>query len=379
MISLAIGIGALSVTLALVSGFEWTLGRAVQESSGHVIHSFGRWQNYEQLEKFVAAAPKGVERAEFFWSSQGLVVGKTGGRGVLIEGRRLAGTTRVDKPLEQVQISLGAPLAKLLGVSKGDKVRILLPGILQGSVEALVTGVLSHGIYEMDSRLVRVDDQSLRAYLKQKDPQTFATRPGDAHGIRYYLDPAIYSPTHMEALEKWKASYEAMARTLDPEEGIHRFVHWRDAKSPLFRGIDYNKKELSLVIGILTLVAALNIAATLVVLFLERDREVAILQALGMGPRDVLQWVGIQGVLLGVLSSLLGLGLGRAFGWILVRAPFIKIPEDIYNISQLPLKFDFVEQGSIFLFGTLASVGVALFLGIGLGRMNLLSVLGTRR
>src|SRR5204862_145674 len=82
----------------------------------------------------------------------------------------------------------------------------------------------------------------------------------------------------------------------------------------LFRSIENTKGELSVIIGLLTLVATLNIAATLVVLFLERDREVAILQALGMSPGQIVQWVGIQGILLGLISSSFGLLLGRVSG-----------------------------------------------------------------
>jgi lipoprotein-releasing system permease protein len=405
--SLGIGIGALSVTLALVSGFEWTLGQAVQKSTGHVFQSFNRWHDLATLEKMVSSAPAGVERADFIWSSQGLVVGKKGGRGVLIEGRRAAkgfplasstsaGSLAVDSAAENsspssapsatnsskpqlVKVILGKPLATYLGVERGETVRILLPGVIEGSLEASVEDLVSNGIYEMDSRLLIVDDESLRTELLRRDVKALENRPGDAHGIRFFLDPIKFSPYRIKELEAWIARYKEQILKMEPDEASHRLVHWRDAKSPLFKGIEYNKRELSLVMALLTLVAALNIGATLVVLFLERDRDVAILQALGLGPWQVLQWVGIQGLILGVLSSLVGLGVGRAFGWLLQVAPFAKVPEDVYNISSLPLHYDGFEQSSVFLFG----IGVALFaslvLGLRLSKMNLLSVLGTRR
>ena len=406
VLSLAIGVGALSVTLAIVTGFEWTLAKAVSENLGHVVHVSKRWRLMPELERFVATAPQGVVSAEFFWSSQGLIVGPKGGRGVLIEGIRpsrfgvsgaqaslssqdTAGApTGANAPLSSiapatlvpgVKVKLGRALADYLGAEKGKSVRILLPGILKGSIEATVTDLVSKGMYEMDSRFVQIDDASLRDYLALHDPEALKNRPGDAHGIRFHLDPVQFAPDKMPALEKWMADYRVSALKIDPEVEIHKFVSWRDQKNSIFKGIDYNKWELTIVLSLLTLVAALNVAATLVVLFLERDREVAVLQALGLTPGQVLQWVGLQGLILGTVSSALGIGVGRLFGFVLVRLPFAKIPADVYNISVLPLKFEFFEQSRVFAFGILASILVAAVLGLRLSRINLVSVLGSRR
>jgi ABC-type lipoprotein release transport system permease subunit len=130
---------------------------------------------FEQLEDFVKAAPPGIEHADFYWNSQGLLVGREAGRGVLIEGTRRSknfpGSTkaRVDLEDNEVRLSLGTPLAKILGVERGDRVRLLLPGVLKGSVVARVERLVSHGIFELDSRFAVVDDESLRNYLKKND------------------------------------------------------------------------------------------------------------------------------------------------------------------------------------------------------------------
>jgi lipoprotein-releasing system permease protein len=378
-LSLSLGVGALSVTLAIVTGFEWTLAKSVYQTQGHVLHLSHRWRSFAQMEKFASLAPSGVDHAEFFWSSYGLVVGPKGGRGVLIEGRRRAGTTAHDRHYNEVHLKLGKPLADYLGVKKGGQVRIVLPKIIKGSIVAKVDDLVSNGMYEIDSRMVIVNDESLRSVMRERDPESFASRPGDAIGIRYFLKPG-FGPEGMDRLEAWTAQYKAAVLKYDKNNvDGHKFVNWREQKSSVFRGIGYNKIELTLVVSLLTLVAALNVAATLVVLFLERDREVAILQALGLSPNQTLQWIGIQGILLGLVSAVVGLALGRIFGWGLVRMPFAQLPEDIYNIGRLPLKFEFWEQLRVFAFGIGAALMAALMLGLRLSRINLVTLLGQRR
>lgn len=382
LLSFSIGLAALSLTFALVSGFEDVLGRAVQSSGGHVIHVLRRWSNFEQLSKWASQSPESVNRAEFYWATQGLLIGKSAGRGVMIEGRREwtreKGIVKA-LPDDRVHIQLGKPLAQILGVQVGDDVRLRLPGVINGSVVVRVTALLSHGIFEVDSRMAILEEQSLRNYLEKNDPQTLKDRPGDARGIRFFLDQDIYPPQNQNALKNWIQKYRENLGEDAKDETTHLFLDWKSSKASLFQGISYNKKELSLIMSLLGLVSALNIAATLVVLFLLRDREIAILNALGMGPRATRHWIFVQGFILGVLASTGGLILGRILAWILGKTPLAKIPEDIYNIGVLPMKFQFTEQLGVFVFGVCASVLCAWILGFRLSKTKSLAVLGSRR
>jgi ABC-type lipoprotein release transport system permease subunit len=112
---------------------------------------------------------------------------------------------------------------------------------------------------------------------------------------------------------------------------------------------------------------------------LERDREIAVVQALGLNRFQLIQWVGSQGLLIGIVASAVGIGLGMVFGRILQVLPFARLPSDVYNLDRLPLRYDFVEQAWVFGFGVLAATFIALFLGGRLSKMSLLQVLGQRR
>lgn len=374
---LALGVSVLSLTRALVSGFERTLAEGVQRSQGSVVH-FLPWQTFKRIGENIKAAPEGWQSAQIFWSAQGLVVGPNGGKGVRLEGRSAWPQTE-RPPATEVEVTLGKPLADYLGAQQGGQIRLLLPEILKTPLVARVTGIVNNGVHIIDSRLVLVDDKSLRDVLQREHPDAMTKRPGDGHAIRYFLKGQEEHPLDLKSVETWRDAYRKKlvdARLLRDEPQLST---WRELRTNLFGAIDHDRQTLSFIIALLTLVAGLNVAASLLVLFLERDREMAMLQALGLSRSQFMQWLGIQGLLVGGIASVLGLLLARVLGFVLVRMPFARIPADIYNIERLPLYFEFGEQGFVFAFGVGVSFAVALLLGWRMGRVSLLSVLGQRR
>ncbi|MBS1984082.1 MAG: ABC transporter permease [Bdellovibrionales bacterium] len=376
VLGLALGVAALSVTLAIFTGAERVFARGITASLSHITH-FTQWHTNEELDHMVALAPPGVERAVYFWTSQGLLVGPKGGRGVMIEGRRNTGTAVT--PGGPVLVDLGKPLAEILGLKPGDKFRILLPGILKGSVEAQLRDVLQFGMHDVDSRLAVVIDESLRPLLESQDPESYRKRPGDAHGIRFWLQSQGRDPRDARWVEKWRDEYEKNLERAHLTESNALFRTWKDLQRNLLGSIGMDKQLLVVVMGLLTLVATLNVAATLVVLFLERDREMAALRALGLSQRGLLGWISIQGFLMGVVASTLGMALGWGFAHLLRALPIARLPADIYRIDRLPLGYDGWEQAGAFLFGIVAALGAAALLGRRLARTDFLPVLGQRR
>lgn len=370
---LALSISALSVTLAIFSGFESVLAKSISSSVGYLTH-FTRWRTQDELDELVKHAPPGVVKAMSFWTSQGLLVGPSGGRGVMIEGRRGSGTPV--PPGSPVLVNVGKPLAEALGVKAGDTIRILLPGILKGSVPAKVNEILEFGMHDIDSRLAVIIDESLRPVMQKLDPAAYADRPGDGHGLRYVLD---FDPRQMKRLEKWSADYQHSLQQAGIEDSTAAYRTWKDLHRNLLGSIELDKKVLTVLMGLLTLVATLNVAATLIVLFLERDREMAVLRAVGLSPRGLVSWIAIQGVLMGATASAIGLVLGRVFGWIISHLPWAQLPADIYHISRLPLLYDPQEQLLTCFFGVLCACLIAVLLGRQLAHSRLLDVLGQRR
>ncbi|MEO5667058.1 MAG: FtsX-like permease family protein [Bdellovibrionota bacterium] len=134
-----------------------------------------------------------------------------------------------------------------------------------------------------------------------------------------------------------------------------------------------------MILGLLCLVAGLNVAAALVVLFLERDREIAVLRAVGLSRSQLLGWILIQGTLMGVVSAAVGIALSHVFGVILQHLPIAELPGQVYNLTHIPLKFVFREQLAVSVFGVMAAWLLSLLIGISLVKGSFLDTLRHRK
>jgi lipoprotein-releasing system permease protein len=387
VLSLGLSLAFLLLTLAIVSGFENTLATAISNSQGHVLHQISKWKNFEELENWVTTMPHAntLERVEFFWTSQGLLVGEKAGRGILIEGRtRSLGSktnsrSEVPESPDVITIELGQALAEILGVSKGSSLQVLLPGVIEGAVTVKVSGLVKIGMYDVESRYAVIDSGALSRYVAQKFPDLYRDRPGDAHGVRYFLNSDYKGTAGLKGLKNWVQDYEAFMKAVEPDFDRGRIQTWQDQKLNLFKGIGHNKIELGLILALLVLVASLNIGATFVVLFLERDREFAIMRAIGWSAGAMQKWMLGVSLGLGILVSTGAVVLAPIIGLGLQSLKWAQLPEEIYNIKYLPLTFGMNELIMVWLYGVVCTVLVSLFLGWKLSRISLLGVLNHRR
>ncbi|MEO5667059.1 MAG: hypothetical protein ABIR96_03280 [Bdellovibrionota bacterium] len=216
LIGLSCGLAALSLTLAIVSGFEWKLSEYVATTGGDLMHQ-NSWMSFDSLKKRAALAPEeGVQGIEIFWAAPALVIGAEGGRGVTLEASRAYPTLKSflnDDTTHDIAapnllpVELGQALADTINVKLGSKIRVLVPGVMKGSLQAEVTRIRQLGIYDLESRWMKVDEKELRALLKERDPNAFAKRPGDAHGLRYFLDESYHRPSSGKKLAVWQDKY----------------------------------------------------------------------------------------------------------------------------------------------------------------------------
>jgi lipoprotein-releasing system permease protein len=376
----------LMVTLGVVSGFENTLSRIVSSAQGHVTQSIYVWHSLDELREFLKGAPglDQAKRIEPFWNSQGLLLGANAGRGVLIEGRyqnfQLSDSAPESTQEQVLAIKLGKSLAEFLGVDQGDTVKLLLPGVIKGAVEARVGELVSLGSYEIESRYAEMNAFHLASFLEKNDPETYATRPGDAHGIRFFMDDSWSSVSEYSKLQNWEFDYFEFIQNSALQSFKNSTLQtYRDARKNVFRSVGYNKYELALIMGILVLVASLNVGATFVVLFLERERELAIMQAMGWSSWRIRVWMIQVAVALGVLVS----GVAVVFSWFvgnfLEYSGLVSLPASVYDINGLPLTFEIKELLMVCAGGVLCCVFVAWLMGRKLSRVNLPEVLSYRR
>jgi len=232
-------------------------------------------------------------------------------------------------PVEDLPgIVVGATLASNLGIRVGDRVRIISP--LAGldtsmwapeartprSREFRVIGVFEAGFQEYDTRLVYVDLYEAQHFFDQGDTVT---------GVEIRLHDLEKAPE--------------VARRLERELGGGPFhtMDWEELNRNLFTALEIQKIMLSLVIATIIVVAAFNVIATLIMIVLEKKREIAILKAMGATDSDVLKIFLVQGSIIGTVGTLIGLVLG---GGVVAYLSAYEFPLDpkVYLIDHLPVR-----------------------------------------
>lgn len=241
-------------------------------------------------------------------------------------------------------IVVGRTLAQNLGIGVGDRVKLISP--LAGldvsmwrpsartprSRDFRVIGIFEAGFQEYDTRLVYTDLYEAQRFYDAGDTVT---------GVEIRLHDLEKAPD--------------IARNLERKLGGGPFhtMDWAELNHNLFTALEIQKLMLSLVIATIIFVAAFNVVATLIMIVLEKKREIAILKAMGATDGSILSIFLVQGVLIGFVGTLIGLVLGGVVVWYLSTYEFPLDPK-VYLIDHLPVRV------SIWEFVTTVSVAVLI-------------------
>jgi lipoprotein-releasing system permease protein len=378
ILALSIGIAALSLTLSVFTGFQKLLSERVLSTFGHLRIDV-EWQSFAAIEDYLKAEKiPALLNHEEFWGAQAIASGPKAGRGLFIEVRRRGPEPQKTQKEGAVAVKMSRILADYLGVNLGGSFQVLIPGLIQKSLPAELVAFDDIGVYEWDSRRLIVDEPSLRKLIASDFPDIFRRRAGDAHSMRLFLDTKKFPYDSEEALARLQSEIEDKTQQhfKNPFVRVH---NWFEQKRNLLTGVAFDKQLLTLIMALLTLVAALNVATSLLVLYFERDKQMAVIRAMGMSPRQMRAWLTLQGLFIGLAASTLGMLMSAVLAVLLPHLPWLKLPEQIYNIQRLPLHFSLGEQLGVFAFGVGSAALVAFLLSLVLSRMAVLGVLNHRR
>jgi lipoprotein-releasing system permease protein len=225
-------------------------------------------------------------------------------------------------------ILLGKDLAANLGADVGDSVTLLTPegtlspmGMIPGRRRLRVAGIFSLGLFEFDSTYGFVALQVGMRMLDKEQVDYLQVRVDDI-----YRAPAIA---------------RSITATLGDQ---YNAEDWAEMNRSLFSALWLEKIAVSLAIGLIVMVAALNIIASLILLVMEKSRDIAILKTMGASARSVTGIFIMQGLIIGIVGTTAGAAAGYALSSVLDRYQVIRVPMDIYQVSHLPftvLPFDF--------------------------------------
>ncbi len=232
-------------------------------------------------------------------------------------------------------ILLGKDLAAKLGVAVGDSVSLTMgttltpAGLLPRTRRLRVVGIFDLGLIEFDSTFGFMSlDVAQRLLGKDK-----------VDLIQLRVDDIFAAPQIAQSIP---ARLGAQYVTQD----------WAEMNKSLFSALGLEKMAISLTIGLIVMVAALNIVASLILLVMEKHRDIAILKTMGASARSVTTIFMMQGLIIGVVGTLVGASGGYALSTLLTRYKLIKVPADVYQMSYmpfrvLPLDFTLVVVGAV--------------------------------
>ena len=346
MAGIALGVAALIVVLSVMNGFQKEVRDRMLSVLPHIelyLPGASPERVLEQWQQFATAAERNpeVKAGAPFVAAQGMLVRGQALRGVQVRGIDPATEGNVsDLPRQMVSgkltdlkpggfgVVLGNELADGMGVKVGDTLLMMAP---QGSIspagfaprmrQFTVVGVFSSGHYEYDSSLAFVDNEDAARVFRES---------GTA-GVRLRIADMQKAPEVAAELRNVLPPY-VMASD------------WSRNNRTWFAAVQTEKRMMFLILALIVAVAAFNLLSSLVMAVKDKQSDIAILRTLGAGPGEVARIFLVQGALIGVIGTLLGVAGGIAIAYnVDVIVPFIErmlgvhfLPREIYFISALP-------------------------------------------
>jgi lipoprotein-releasing system permease protein len=230
------------------------------------------------------------------------------------------------------EVAIGNELAKNIGATVGTRIKIISPlGTLtpMGRIPRIknfqVGAIFHSGMFEFDNTLVYASIPRVQDYLGMDDQVT---------GIDVQVKD-IYAADKIAA---------AIAAKLGPE---YQTRDWMRMNRSLFAALKLEKIAMFIILTLIVLVAAFNITSTLIMMVMEKTKDIAILKSMGATRRSIMQIFMLEGLIIGVIGTAIGLGLGFLLAGILQKYEFIKLPSDVYYISTLPVKIESLDVALI--------------------------------
>lgn len=367
-----LGVAALIIVLAVMNGFETDLRTKILGVNSHVMvmDQSGPMRNHPRIMAEVLKVP-GVVAATPFLYSQAMLRHGGSVTGIVLRGLSLADAQKVVNlgkfragRLEDLKdegrqipglnpelaplpgILIGRELARNLGVILHQTVHVVSPfgvaspmGMVPRMKPFLVVGIFESGFYEYDASL---------AYVSLKSGQNFLGLGDAVTGIEMRVDDIYRADKIAKAVES-RLGFPYWGR------------NWMEMNKNLFSALRLEKRVMFIILSLIVLVAAFNIISALIMIVMEKNKDIAILKTMGATRRGIMKIFIYQGLIVGAIGTLLGCLAGLAVAFNLEAiSRFVEnlfgfkiLPGDVYYLSELPSQVNFGDVGVIIL-GTLA-------------------------
>jgi len=349
MAGVTVGVMALIIVIAVMSGAESYFTSQILGVESHIIirRHGGTITGYPEVIRQVSAVP-GVQSAAPFVYSQVMLRSASGIAGAVVrgidpraDGSPIKGYDRealIQKIRPQMisgseealapGIVLGKELAQSIGVAVGDSIYLISPKGMVSPIGHLptmkrfeVTGVFESGFYEYDASLAFIHLETAQRLMKIEDSVSgIGVRVGD-----------IYQA-------------DAISDAIVAELGFPFWtMDWMQMNRNFFSALKLEKKAMFVILTLIIIVAAFNIASTLIMMVMGKTQDIAILKAMGATDRSIWKIFVFKGTVIGLIGTVTGVALGILGCVLLKYYKFIELPGDVYYFTSLPVQLEFAD------------------------------------
>lgn len=341
VMGVALGVGALVLVLGVYNGMTTDLRDKILGANAHgVVLSYSSTalgENLPELMRKIRSTP-GVTGATPFIYSEVMLSSPRGVKGAVLRGIDPATATEALSMLRQLDASVlealdrgdsppgiivGDDMAKRLGLMPGSRVNLLSPSGQKGvagyqpRIRAYeVVGIFKTGMFEYDSSLAFVSIPNAVEILGVPDDYI--------SGIEITVDDLFNA--------------DKTALRLSQNLGVPFYVRsWMEMNANIFAALKLEKIGMFILLAMVVLIGSFSIVTSLVMLVMEKTRDIAVMMAMGATRKMIARIFMWQGSIIGLLGTLLGYCFGLGLGWLLKKYQFIKLPENVYTLDHLPI------------------------------------------
>lgn len=339
ILGVAVGVMALIVVLSVFTGFTEGLRDQIIGVNAHaLVQRFGSTINDSEEVTAKIEAVEGVEATTPYIYGQALISSATHSTGVVLRGIEAASAMRVlsigqkmiagqltdlDASFEVPAIVLGRDMARQLQVGVGDRVRLISPngplspmGVLPKIRTCLVAGIFETGMFEYDSTM---------GYINLQTARSLTDLPRGVHGIE----------VRVRDIDQADRTAAAIRQALGQGYSVR---DWMQLNQNLFAALKLEKLGIFIALDLIILVAALNIISALIMVVMEKNRDIAILKSMGATTKSIMRIFFYQGMVIGLSGTVLGVASGLGLCALLKRYKIIELPSNVYPMSTMPIK-----------------------------------------
>ncbi|KPK87786.1 hypothetical protein AMJ80_11710 [bacterium SM23_31] len=360
---LSIGIAALILTLGVLNGFEHTIKEKILSFQSHLrLDAFHNRpiENHEEIQRRilgyseVAAVSPFIEQAcilRYDPQEDGVMI-----RGIdpakinsvidvgsfISEGSIDLGVNADDVP----GILLGVDLVERFNISLGDSVILASPPDVSAGIISIpnrlifeLRGTIDTGMSEFDNTF---------AFIHINEAQSLFKMPGKISGIDIRLHDIALADTIRNRLDK-EMGYPLFART------------WNDLNDTLFDWLNVQRLPILIAFGMIIMLGAINLVSTLILIVLEKQKDVGILKSIGASSSSIIKIFFIDGIVIGIVAVMSGSILTLILGYIQNKYSIISLSKEVYYVSTFPVDLNWMNFLKIGLVAMILCIGATIY------------------